>query len=113
MAETPAERALARSYTAGDGRETYTVTGFSAAYHADRTVTLTYELTVTPREGEDERWEWTLRWDDKSFADVFTADEPDPERLDMLVRLVRSLIEEWWATKGHNRKSAKMARRLP
>lgn len=112
-AQTPAEQALARSYTTGDGQVAFDVTGFSAEHHADRTVTLTYRLTVTPQDRPDERWEWTLHWDDKSFVDVFTAADPDPERLGQLVHLVRSLLEEWWDTKGHNRQSAKMGRQLP
>ncbi|GAA0478853.1 hypothetical protein ABZ951_04930 [Streptomyces sp. NPDC046215] len=112
-ARSPAERALARSYTTGDGQVTFTVSDLSADHHDDRSVTLTYRLTVARRDHPDERWEFTLPWDDKSFADVFTSPAPDPERLGLLVHLVRTLLEEWWDTKAHNRRSAKMGRRLP
>ncbi|MET8680939.1 hypothetical protein ABZW18_26010 [Streptomyces sp. NPDC004647] len=61
----------------------------------------------------DERWEFTLLWDDKSCVDVLASAAPDPERLKLLVHMVRAHIEEWWDTKGYNRQSAKMGRRLP
>ncbi|MEU9189378.1 hypothetical protein AB0D14_33515 [Streptomyces sp. NPDC048484] len=76
-------------------------------------MTLTYLLTAERQGHEAERWMFTLLWDDKSFTDVFTSQAPDPERLRQLVHLVRALLEEWWDTKEHNRRSAKMGRRLP
>lgn len=109
---TPAERALARSFTTGDGRTGFTVDELSADHRPDRSVVLTYRLIVAHRGRESERWEWTLVWDDRSFADVFTASAPEPRRLEQLVFLVRALLEEWWDTKGANRGSAKMGRRL-
>ncbi|MBT2487453.1 hypothetical protein J7E96_02635 [Streptomyces sp. ISL-96] len=112
-ARTPAERALARSYTTGDPPTTYHVSGLSVDHHPNRTVTLTYRLTVMRQGHQDERWVFTLPWDEKSFTDVFTSPAPDPERLDQLVHLVHALLEEWWDTKDHNRKSAKMGRRIP
>ncbi|MFP3991556.1 hypothetical protein U9R90_29635 [Streptomyces sp. E11-3] len=114
QSQTPAERALSRSYTTGDGQVAFTVSGLSVDHHADRSLTLTYSLSVARRghRGE-ERWVVTLPWEDKSFVDVFTSPAPDPDRLGQLVHLVRSLLEEWWDTKEHNRRSAKMGRRLP
>ncbi|MEV0371483.1 hypothetical protein AB0I10_16915 [Streptomyces sp. NPDC050636] len=109
---TPAERALARSYTTGDGEVRFAIADLSVGHHPDRSVTLTYQLTVERRGRQDERWVFTLLWDDKSFADVFTSAAPDPERLRQLVHLVRALLEEWWDTKGYNRRSAKMGRRI-
>ncbi|WP_053164390.1 hypothetical protein [Streptomyces noursei] len=61
----------------------------------------------------DERWLFTLPWEDRSFVDVLTSRHPDPERLGQLVRLVRAALEEWWDTKGRNRQSAKRGRQLP
>ncbi|MBB1245102.1 hypothetical protein GL263_16215 [Streptomyces durbertensis] len=109
---TPAERALARGYTTGDGAEMFDVTGLSLDHHLNRNVTLTYRLTVRREDHEDEDWEFTLLWNDKSFADVFTSPAPDPERLRQLVHIVRAHIEEWWDTKGRNRQSARMGRRV-
>ncbi|MCB5908197.1 hypothetical protein [Streptomyces pinistramenti] len=112
-AKMPAEQALARSYTTGDGMVRCNVDELSVSHQPDRSVMLTYWLTAE-REGlQAERWEFTLPWDDKSFLDVFTSPAPDPERLQQLVYIVRTALEEWWDTKGHNRKSAKMGRRLP
>lgn len=112
VAQTPAEQALANSYTTGDGSTRFNVDGLSVDHQQDRSVTLTYWLTVT-REGlEDERWVFTLPWSDKSFVDVFTSPNPDPDRLRLLVDMVRGLLEEWWATKKSNRISAKMGRKL-
>lgn len=111
MSPTPAERALARSHTTGDGGVRFRVDGLSVEHRPDRSVTLTYQLTVQRRGQDEERWVWTLPWDDRSFTDVFTAPAPDPERLGQLVHMVRALLEEWWDTKGHNRRSAKMGRR--
>ncbi|MFF2654986.1 hypothetical protein [Streptomyces sp. NPDC058045] len=109
---TPAERALGRSYTAGDGTVTFNVDDLSVVHHPNRSTTLTYWLTVVRPGHDDERWVFTQPWEDKSFADVFTSSAPDPERLDQLVHVVRALLEEWWDTKGYNRLSAKMGRRL-
>ncbi|MET7619398.1 hypothetical protein [Streptomyces sp. NPDC005408] len=112
-AQAPAERALARSYTTGDGQITFNISDLSVDHHSDRSVTLTYWLSVVRRGHQDERWVFTLPWDDKSFVDVFTSTAPDPDRLRQLVHLVHALLEEWWDTKEHNRRSAKMGRRLP
>lgn len=112
-APTPAERALGSSYTTGDGQITFEISDLSVAHHPDRSVTLTYSLTVMRQGRQDERWVFTLPWDDKSFVDVFASQAPDPERLRQLVHLVRALLEEWWDTKEHNRRSARMGRRLP
>ncbi|MCZ1007869.1 hypothetical protein O1L68_15210 [Streptomyces lydicus] len=59
---------------------------------------------------QEEHWKFTLPWGDKSFLDVLTSPSPDPERLQQLVHIVRALLEEWWDTKGHRRKSARMGR---
>ncbi|MEE1941671.1 hypothetical protein V1L54_20030 [Streptomyces sp. TRM 70361] len=113
MGRTAAERALARSYTTGDGRVGFDVTGLSVEHRSDRSVTLTYRLTVRRQGCQEERWEFTLPWRDKSFADVFTSSAAGPERLRMLVSLVRTLLEEWWDTKEYDRRSAKAGRRCP
>ena len=113
---TPAEEALGRSYTTGDGAVRFGVDELAVDEQPDRTRLLTYHLTVTrPSRPSDppERWAVTLPWDDKSFADVFAAAAPDPVRLDQLIHLVRAHLEEWWDTKAHNRRSATMGRRLP
>lgn len=110
---TPAERALGRSYTTGDGQMTFDISDLSVAHHPNRSATLTYSLTAVRQGHPDERWMFTLPWDDKSFVDVLTASAPDPERLRQLVHLVRALMEEWWDTKEYNRRSASMGRRLP
>ncbi|MFM9368645.1 hypothetical protein [Streptomyces sp. Da 82-17] len=109
---SPACQALAQSYTTGDGRTAFRVTGLTITPHPDRSHTLTYRLAVSDNGLEGEQWEFTLLWDDKAFADVFDAPAPDPERLRLLVHLVRALLEEWWDTKGHDRGSAKMGRRV-
>ncbi|WP_171169231.1 hypothetical protein [Streptomyces sp. I05A-00742] len=112
-AQTPAERALANSYTTGDGQLTFDVSDLAVDYHPDRTVTLTYQLTVIRRDHPGERWIFTLPWADKSFADVFVSPSPDHDRLRQLVHVVHTLLEEWWDTKGRNRGSASMGRGLP
>ncbi|MGP3980625.1 hypothetical protein [Streptomyces sp. KR80] len=113
VAQTPAERALARSHSTADGQVTFNISDLSVDHYPDRTATLTYRLTVVRQGHQDERWEFTLPWDDKSFVDVLTSPAPEPDRLGQLVHLVHSLMEEWWDTKGFNRQSAKMGRRLP
>ncbi|MGP3949784.1 hypothetical protein [Streptomyces sp. 7N604] len=113
MTQTPAEQALARSYTTGDGQIRFSISDLSVDHHPDHSVTLTYRLTVVRQGHRDERWQFTLPWDDKSFVDVFTSPAPDRDRLRQLVHLVHTLLEEWWDTKGHNRQSAKMGRQLP
>ncbi|MET9549523.1 MULTISPECIES: hypothetical protein [unclassified Streptomyces] len=110
-APTPAELALARSHTTDDGAIRFNVTDLAVDHRPDRSVTLTYQLIIERKGHADECWVFTLPWGDKSFADVFTSSAPDPERLRQLVQLVRGLLEEWWDTKGHNRRSAKMGRR--
>ena len=112
-AQTPAERALARSYTTGDGQITFDISDLSVDHHSDRSVTLTYRITAVRQGHQDERWVFTLPWDDKSMVDVFASPAPDPDRLGQLVYLVHTLLEEWWDTKEHNRQSAKMGRQLP
>ncbi|MGW6275670.1 MULTISPECIES: hypothetical protein [unclassified Streptomyces] len=111
MPHTPAEEALARSHTSDDGTTRFHVTELTVNHHPDRSVTLTYRLVVGRQGHADECWVFTLPWSDKSFVDVFTSSAPDPERLRQLVQLVRGLLEEWWDTKGGNRRSAKMGRR--
>ncbi|MEU8889048.1 hypothetical protein [Streptomyces sp. NPDC048442] len=108
---TPAERALARSYTTGDGEVSFAVRELTVDHHGRDDVTLTYRLTVSGTGFEDESWVFTLPWDDKSFLDVLTSPAPDPDRLAQLVHLVRALLEEWWDTKGYDRRAAKMGRR--
>lgn len=110
--QTPAERALARSFTSGNGQVRFEVTNLTVHHHANRSVTFTYWITVVRQRHPEEDWELTLPWDDKSFTDVLTAPQPDPERLKQLVHLVHALLEEWCDTKGHNRQSAKMGRQL-
>ncbi|AZM54249.1 hypothetical protein DMA15_18170 [Streptomyces sp. WAC 01529] len=111
-ARTPAEQALARSYTTGDGAVRFNVDDLALDHNPNRSVTLTYWLTVERHGRDTERWVFTLLWDDKSFVDVLTSPIPDPERLGQLVHLVRAALEEWWDTKGYNRRFAKMGRQL-
>ncbi|MDT0347153.1 hypothetical protein [Streptomyces litchfieldiae] len=111
VARTPAEQALARSFTSGGTR--FDISDLVIDHHPNRDVTLTYRLAVVRPGLREERWEVTLPWRDKSFVDVLTSPAPEPDRLSMLVTLVTGLVEEWWDTKGHNRRSAKMGRRLP
>ncbi|MEW2527576.1 hypothetical protein [Streptomyces sp. NPDC047071] len=108
---TPAERALARSFTTDDGATRFNVTDLTVDHQPDRSVTLTYRLMAEQKGHAAECWVVTLPWSDKSFADVLTSSAPDPERLRQLIQLVRGLLEEWWDTKGHNRRSAKLGRR--
>lgn len=108
---TPAEQALSRSYVAADGTR-FDVTEMSVEHRPDRGMTFTYSLTVGRPGHPDERWVVALPWDDKSWVDVLTSPAPPPDRVRMLVHLVRAHLEEWWDTKGHNRQSAKMGRRL-
>ncbi|GHH07320.1 hypothetical protein [Streptomyces lanatus] len=108
---TPAEQALGRSYTTVD-RVGFNITRLTVEHHADRTATLTFGLTVQRPDHPDETWVVTLPWDDKSFVDVLTSPAPHPDRLRQLVHIVHALLEEWWDTKGRNRKSAKMGRQI-
>ncbi|MGW6292551.1 hypothetical protein [Streptomyces sp. NPDC055058] len=110
VAQTPAERALARSFASPSKR--FDVSDLRIDHHLDRTATLIYQLAIARPGHQEEHWEVTLPWDDKSFADVLTSPAPEPGRLAMLVHLVRSLLEEWWETKGSERKSAKMGRQM-
>ncbi|MEU8919090.1 hypothetical protein [Streptomyces nigrescens] len=112
MAQTPAEQALARSYTTGDGKVTFDISDLSVQHHANRSMTFTYQITVVRQGHQDELWEFTLPWDDKSFTDVLTSPHPDSDRVEQLVHVVRTLLEEWWDTKGRSRQSAKMGRQL-
>ncbi|MFC9733648.1 hypothetical protein ACFWGM_06230 [Streptomyces roseolus] len=108
---TPTEQALSRPYVTADGLR-FDVTGLSVEHRPDRGATLTYLLTVSRRGRPDERWVVALPWPDKSWADVFASPAPPPDRLDRLVRLVHAHLDEWWATKARNRRSAKLGRRL-
>lgn len=108
---TPAERALSRSYVTADGLR-FEVGDMTVEHRPDRSATLTYWLTVGRGDHTDERWVVTLPWDDKSWADVLASPAPPSDRLRQLVHLVHAHLEEWWDTKGHNRQSAKMGRRL-
>jgi hypothetical protein len=110
--QTSAEQALSRSYVTADGLR-FDVIKLSVEHHPDRSATLTYRLTVGRRGHPDEHWVVTLPWGDKSWVDVLTSPTPPPDRLRQLVHLVHAHLEEWWDTKGHNRHSAKMGRRLP
>lgn len=112
-ARTPAEQALARSYTTGDGSMRFAVADLSVEHRPGGTAVLEYRITVERPERRDERWAVTLPWDDSSFVDVLVSSAPDPDRLEQLVHIVRALLEEWWDTKGHNRQSAKMGHPLP
>ncbi|MFG2022939.1 hypothetical protein [Streptomyces sp. NPDC048825] len=109
-ARSPAELVLARSFTQGSTR--FNVRDLQIDHHHDRSVTMTYQLDIAQPNHPEERWEVVLPWSDKSFVDVFTSPAPEPGRLDMLASLVRSLLDEWWATKGYERQAAKMGRRL-
>jgi hypothetical protein len=109
--QTPAEQALSRSYVTADGLR-FDVVGMTVEHRPDRSVTLTYRLTVGRQDHPDERWVVALPWDDNSWADVLSSPAPPPDRLLQLVHLVRAHLEEWWDTKGHNRQSARMGRRL-
>ncbi|NGO45531.1 hypothetical protein [Streptomyces ureilyticus] len=107
---SPAERVLARSFT--QGRTRFNVRDLQIDHHQDRSVTMTYRLDIAEPNRLEERWEIALPWSDKSFVDVFTSPAPEPGRLEMLTSLVRSLLGEWWETKGYERQAAKMGRRL-
>ncbi|MFF1285697.1 hypothetical protein [Streptomyces sp. NPDC058299] len=108
---TPAEQALNRSYVTADGLR-FDVVSLSVEHRPDRGMTLTYSLTVRRQGHPDERWVVALPWDDRSWVDVLTSPAPPADRLRQLVHLVHAHLEEWWDTKGHNRRSAKMGRRL-
>ncbi|MFD5702559.1 hypothetical protein [Streptomyces lasiicapitis] len=108
---TPAELALARSFTSDDGAVRFNVTDLTVDHQADRRVTFTYGLVIERKGRTDESWLFALPWSDKSFNDVLTSSVPDPERLRQLVELVRGLLEEWWDTKDFNRHFAKLGRR--
>ncbi|MFF3614936.1 hypothetical protein [Streptomyces sp. NPDC002580] len=107
---TPAKQALSRSFVTADGVR-FDVDEMSVEHHPGRAVTLTYRLTVRRRDHPDERWVVRLPWEDKSWLDVFTSPAPPPDRLLHLVHLVRAHLEEWWDTKAHNRRSAKLGHR--
>ncbi|WP_050486901.1 hypothetical protein [Streptomyces sp. CNS654] len=108
---TPAERALARSYTTGDGKVSFVVDELTVDHRSRDDVALTYRLTVSRAGSASEPWTVTLPWGDKSFLDVLTSPAPDPDRVAQLVHLVRALLEEWWDTKGYDRQAAKAGRR--
>jgi hypothetical protein len=109
--QTSAEQALSRSYVTADGLR-FGVVDMSVEHRPDRSWTLTYMLAVGRPGHPDERWVVTLPWDDKSWADVLASPAPSPDRLRQLVHLVHAHLEEWWDTKGHNRRSARLGRRL-
>ncbi|MGW6398778.1 hypothetical protein [Streptomyces sp. NPDC055134] len=108
---SPAAPALRHSYATADGCR-FDVIEMSVEHHADHSATLTYWLTVGRPGRPDERWVVALPWGDKSWADVLTSPAPPPGRLRQLVHLVRAHLEEWWDTKGHNRRSARMGQRI-
>ncbi|MCC5035532.1 hypothetical protein DMH02_020535 [Streptomyces sp. WAC 00631] len=110
LERTPAERELTCSFTQGSTR--FNVRGLQIDQHRDRSVTITYRLDIEQPNRPEERWEVALPWGDTSFVDVLTSPAPEPGRLDMLASLVRSLLGEWWETKGYERQAAKMGRRL-
>ncbi|MGW2209695.1 hypothetical protein [Streptomyces sp. NPDC001781] len=109
--QTPAEQALSRSYVTADGLR-FEVVRMSVEHGADRSATLRYWLTVRRPDHPDERWAVSLPWEDRSWADVLASPAPPPDRLRRLVHLVHAHLEEWWDTKAHNRRSAKMGQRL-
>lgn len=109
--QTPAEQILGRSYVTADGIR-LDVNQMSVEHRPDRSAVLTYWLTVGRQGHPDEHWVVTLPWEDKSWADVLTSPAPPPDRMRQLVHLVHTHLEEWWDTKGYNRQSAKMGRRI-
>lgn len=108
---TPAMLALGRSYDAVDGVH-FDVMDVGVEHRPDRRPALTYRLSVTSPGRPAERWEVTLPWD-TSFTDVLVSMDPSAERLQLLVHLFRTELEEWWDTKGRERRVAKLGRRLP
>jgi hypothetical protein len=111
-ARTPAEEALARSYTTGDGSVRFDVTELSVERRPQGHPLLKYRLRVERPGLPDERWAVTLPLDDSSFTSVIDSPTPTPDRVRQLVHLVRALLEEWWDTKDHNRRSAQLGHRL-
>ncbi|MGI5397820.1 hypothetical protein [Streptomyces sp. CA-251251] len=111
-AHAPAEQALARSYTTGDGTVRFDIVALSVDRLPQGHTLLSYQVRVQRQGLPDEGWAVTLPWEDTSFTDVFDSPAPDPERLRQLVHLARALLEEWWDTKGHNRQSAQLGRRI-
>ncbi|MET7454980.1 hypothetical protein ABZT03_24420 [Streptomyces sp. NPDC005574] len=110
---TPAEQALARSYSAGDGGVRFGVAALSVDHRPNGHAVPAYRITVERAGRPDERWAVDLPLANRSFTDVLTASVPEPDRLRQLVGLVHALLEEWWDTKGHDRRAAKRGRRLP
>ncbi|GAA0636455.1 hypothetical protein GCM10009601_56220 [Streptomyces thermospinosisporus] len=110
---TPAEQALAQSCTTGDGSVRFVVEDLSVDRLPRGHLLLAYRLRVERPGAEAERWAVSLPWEDRSFTDVFDSPSPESERLRQLVHLMRALLEEWWDTKGHNRRSARLGQRLP
>ncbi|SED75686.1 hypothetical protein SAMN05216532_5598 [Streptomyces sp. 2231.1] len=108
---TPVEQALSGSYVTADELR-FDVVKTSVEHHQDRSVTLTCQLAVGRQGHPDERWVVSLPLDDKSWVDVLTSPAPPPDRLRQLVHLVHAHLDEWWDTKGYNRRSAKPGRRL-
>ncbi|CAL9510418.1 hypothetical protein [Streptomyces sp. enrichment culture] len=111
-ARPPAERVLARSYTTGDGGTRFGVDALTVTHPPDGHPVPAYRLTVERPDRPRERWAFTLPLSDRSFTDVLTSPAPDPARLAPLVHLVRALLEEWWDTRAHNQRSARMGQRL-
>ncbi|MCU7702823.1 hypothetical protein ACGILS_29300 [Streptomyces albidoflavus] len=104
--------ALAACFSRSDGELVVSVNGLDVTERQPRSFDLAYDLTVTRKGHDPERWEVTLCWDDKSQADLFETDGRDPERVRMLAFVVQPLIQEWWDTKARNRQSAKMGRQI-
>ncbi|WP_055489031.1 hypothetical protein [Streptomyces sp. TP-A0356] len=90
--QTPAERALARSYTTGDSSVRFSIADLSVDHRPNGHAVLTYQITVERKGWQDERWAVTLPLDDRSFADVLASSAPDPDRLRQLVHLVHALL---------------------
>ncbi|MFH9015396.1 hypothetical protein ACH4C6_29010 [Streptomyces sp. NPDC017943] len=109
--QTPAELALSGSYVAAEGVR-FDVVRLEVEHHPNRSATLIFQLTVARPGCPAEHWAVTLPWADSSWTDVLTSPTPPLDRLQQLVHLVRAHLEEWWDTKGHNRQSAKMGRRV-
>ncbi|WP_326794280.1 hypothetical protein OG946_01190 [Streptomyces sp. NBC_01808] len=108
--QTPAEQALSHSYVTADGLR-FGVIKMTADHHPDRSMTLTYWLTVGRQGHIDERWVVALPWDDKSWVDVLTSPAPPSDRLGQLVSLVHAHAGSFAdRSSGASWRSAKLVR---
>ncbi|MFF8566962.1 hypothetical protein ACF06N_18585 [Streptomyces albidoflavus] len=107
----PTRHALTQPFTADDGRVRFTVRSLCVTEPRPRLYETVFHLVVRRAGLPDEEWEVTVGHD-KSMAALFEREEPDPAELAALVHLTHALTEEWWLTKGANRHSAKMGRRI-